>query len=103
MANPPSSAPDTCPGCAARIPPSRPRFCEYCGMTLPSALVAASGDPTAEMARRLADFEAAERAAPRRSGSWGMLIVTVLVVAAVLILGCCAFMGVRTMPGGSAR
>ena len=99
MANPASSAPDTCPGCAARIPPSRPRFCEYCGMTLPGALVAASGDPTAEMARRLADLAAAERAAPRRSGSWGMLIVTVLVVAAVLILGCCAFLGVRTMSG----
>lgn len=98
MANPPSSAPDQCPGCAARIPPTRPRFCEYCGMTLPGALVAASGDATAEMARRLADLESAERAAPRRSGSWGMLILTVLVVGAVLILGCCALFTVRAGP-----
>jgi len=28
-----------------------------------------------------------------------MLIVTVLVVGVVLILGCCAFLGVRTISG----
>ena len=98
MANPDRPAPDTCPGCAARIPASRPRFCEYCGATLPGALVAASGDATAEMERRLAALQQAERAAPSRSGSWGMLIVTVLVVAFVLVLGCCAFLGVRVPP-----
>jgi hypothetical protein len=98
MANPDGRSPDTCPGCAARIPATRPRFCEYCGATLPGALQAASSDAVAEMARRLADLQRSERTVAPGAGSWGMLLVTIVVVAFVLVLGCCAFLGVRVAP-----
>lgn len=92
-----ASAPDTCPGCAARIPATRPPFCEYCGATLPPAAAAVEAHG-AEFERRLAELRAAEEAAPKRSGSLGMLIVVVLVAGLVLALGCCAFLGVRLAP-----
>ena len=91
-------APDTCPGCAARIPASRPPFCEYCGATLPPADLPTVDAKSAEFERRLAALRAAEEAAPPRSGSSGMLIAVVVVVGIVLALGCCATFGVRSVP-----
>jgi hypothetical protein len=96
----PAAHADTCPGCAARIPPSRPTFCEYCGATLPSPGVSSPDAATAEVERRLAALRAADESAPRRSGSWTALVVTLLVVAAVLALGFCSLVSVRTVPGG---
>ena len=90
-------APDTCPGCAARIPATRPPFCEYCGATLPPADSSAVEANSAEFERRLEALRAAEEAAPKRPGSLGMLIA-VVVVGLVLALGCCALLGVRDVP-----
>jgi len=91
-------APDTCPGCAARIPATRPPFCEYCGATLPPADASTVEAKSAEFERRLEALRAAEQAAPQRSGSLGMLIAVVAVVGIVLALGCCALLGVRVAP-----
>jgi hypothetical protein len=93
-----ANAPDCCPGCAARIPPTRPPFCEYCGATLPLPAVPAVDANSAEIERRLAALQTEAAAAPRSSGSLGMLIVVVVVVGAVLALGCCALLGVRVVP-----
>jgi hypothetical protein len=93
-----ATAPDTCPGCAARIPATRPPFCEYCGASLPPGDGAAVDAKSAEFERRLEALRAAEEAAPRRSGSLGMLIAVVVVVGFVLALGCCALLGVRDVP-----
>ena len=98
MTTPTHAAPDSCPGCAARIPPSRPPFCEYCGASLPKPVVPAVAANSAEIERRLAALRAEESAAPRSSGSLGMLVVVLVVVGLVLALGCCAFLGVRLEP-----
>jgi hypothetical protein len=50
------------------------------------------------MARRLADLQRSERTVASGAGSWGMLLVTIVVVAFVLVLGCCAFLGVSVAP-----
>jgi hypothetical protein len=97
MSDSPNSASDSCPGCGARISPARPPFCEFCGATLPVPAPAA-GANEAELERRLAALREQEAATPKSSGSLGMLIVVVLVIGAVLVLGCCAFLGGRLEP-----
>ena len=91
-------SPETCPGCSARIPQTRPPFCEFCGATLPAPAGAAVDAGSAEYERKLAALREAELARPRSSGSWVMLALVIVVAGAVLFLGCCAFLGVRLEP-----